>query len=222
MEEDDFANTILPLVDEVYNISRQILYRIINKRGNVEQFDVMYLYTNYSSSISVYSGYSAYSEDDYDDDDNVYVINGDVILVHQKGGNDLERLIDIEILFFEPFSIDEATNEREAKNVVNNIITIVNYDIPRFIRRIDEKISKEVRLGPYLIFFDKKKTNGNFKMNPAQNEYNIQESSPYYWNLDSSDTTFTVTLPFRIINEEAFAPGGKEYERVRKETMVGK
>ena len=216
MEEEILEMEILPLVGEVYNIVRDKLYSIIYNREDLGSA-VKYLYTDHPSSISIYSGFSPYlgGAGDYD-------IDGDVILVHQKGGDDLERFIDIEILFFEPFWITEDDNSKEAKYMVKNMIVMLNYDIPRFIRRIEEKISKEIRLGPYLILFNEKKARGNFIMNPIQSKYNIGEHPPYYWSLNEDAETLSIILPFRIINEEAYAPGGKEYERVRRETMIGK
>lgn len=209
---------LTPFVDEVYNIVRNKLYSIIHKRGS--NVDVQYLYTDHSSGIALYEGYSLMK--DLRDDDDYTMLDGDIILLHPKGGDYIERLVELEILFFEPFLNHIHYSERDLQRNHRKIVRVLNYDIPRFLRRISSLLSQEIQLGPYLIIYEKRRAFAKFMKNPIEKKYGIQISLPYYFKYDEYNEAFSVTLPFRIINEEALAPGGEEYERLRRETKVGK
>lgn len=212
MEYEDFAIQVLPLINDIYNIARRRIYRIMDIRTDPVLVEYKYIHKDSLRSI--------YTHDALELDDIIH-IGGDAILLDQEERGDVEGSISIQILSFSAFWIDDDVDYDYTRDLIKGITRIANYGLNKFSRRMADTIRQnEITLGPYLLFLDKKNVHTEFMTNPVGNKYDVE--GYVEWDAEPDAEVLALTLPFNIVNEEAYAPGGTEYEKTRKTTSVGR
>lgn len=223
MENEVFAEAALPLVTYLYNICRKKLYSILDTNRKEESLNLEYIYSPFPSQFVYASLFDHVESNEYGISHTILL--GDTVLIERKENRELEDSLVVTVVFFEPFILYPDYNETRLdhnviKDVIHSLVLVGNYCPSRFGEEIVNRIKEEENpIGPYMAFLDKKGVVSELGFNPFGKDYEDEEHG---WAVDPDENALIVRIPFRIVNEAAYRPEGKEYERIRKTTHVGK